>query len=56
MSASYVTIQGGSTFNLTLSQDQRELQRSWIRLFCKTSGGAITINLPKISDFGTGLD
>lgn len=56
MSANYVNIEGGTTFNLEVSPQNLSVQNSQIRLVCKTSGGAITINLPPISAFGNSLD
>ncbi len=56
MSANYVTIQGGTTYTLTLTAENLVQQKNQFRLICKTSGGAITIILPAISAFGTGVD
>lgn len=55
MSANYVNIDGGTTFVLNLS-DNQSFQNNQIRLICKTLGGAITIQLPKISDIGNSID
>lgn len=55
MSANYVNIQGGTTYVLNL-KDNQSIQNNQIRLICKTSGGAITIQMPKISDIGNSID
>ncbi len=56
MSANYVNIAGGTTYTLTVNPATLTLQNNQFRLVCKTDGGAITINLPAISAFGTGID
>jgi hypothetical protein len=56
MSANYVNIAGGTVYNLTFNPATLTLQNNQFRLVCKTSGGAITINLPAISYFGNGID
>ncbi len=56
MSANYVNIAGGTTYTLTVNPATLTLQNNQFRLVCKTAGGAITIILPEISSFGTGID
>jgi hypothetical protein len=56
MSANYVNIAGGTVYNLTFNPATLNLQNNQFRLVCKTSGGAVTINLPAISFFGNGID
>lgn len=55
MSANYVNIQGGTTYVLNL-QDNQSMQNNQIRLICQTLGGAITIQMPKISEIGNSID
>ncbi len=56
MSANYVNIAGGTTYTLAFNPATLTLQNSQFRLVCKTVDGAITINLPAISDFGNNID
>lgn len=55
MSNNYNIIQGGTTFNLDVT-DILSNTNSQVRLICKTSGGAITINLPTIESFGANIN
>ncbi len=56
MSANYVNIAGGTTYTLVVDPASLTLQNNQFRLICKTGDGAITINLPAISEFGNGID
>ncbi len=56
MSANYVNIAGGEAYSFTVNPATLNVQNNQFRLICKTAGGAITITLPPISDFGSGID
>lgn len=57
MSANYVTINGGGpTYDLALSTPNLSENNNEIRLLCKTSLGAVTIQLPPISAFKWGIN